>query len=161
MRCTRRSVLRRLTPVAADPKREHAGRVEAGVEAPQLVQAAHQQTGAGEERHRQSHLDADEQPLQRVARRRVRPARASCGEQPVTRGAQRGQQAAQECDEDGDREREEQHLSIDDDLVHARQIDLQRSHRRRPRGRGQKSDDSAGERQQQRLDQHLHGDGGA
>ena len=70
----------RIAPGKLHARREHAVRAEAGIDALQLQEAAHQQTGAGEQHERQRHFGDDERVEHARAaggRRRVAPLRAA------------------------------------------------------------------------------------
>ena len=76
--------------------------IKAACDAAKLLKAAEKETGTGEQGNGESDLDADEQPLQRISSRDLRPAglRQRAGE-TAARAANGGNQTAEKSDDHG------------------------------------------------------------
>ncbi len=146
-----------------DPHRQHALRVEAGVDGPQRHQAAQHHRGAHQQDDGQRHLAHDEQAsgadpeggiaasalLERVG-------------QLAAPGAEGRQRPGEEAGQDRGRERERRAREVHGDLVGARHLVGQHRRERTQAGVGeQHAGGASGARQDQRLDQELLEDAGA
>ena len=121
-------------------------RIETRLDARQLIDAAQQQPGAREQRHRQRHLHADEQPLQRVARGHLRARRSRQGEPAARVLRTAGNRPQRSATTDGRRRRVREDPRIDPDLVEAREI-----RRERPKRGGRRRPPRADRRRRRRT----------
>ena len=139
----------------ADLREEHAARVEAGVDALELPEAAHQQARARHQHHGGRELEGGERPARAQAVAARRPPALAQARLRLAGAAQGRQRTEHQGREDRGGEREGERAAVDRHLIEPRQLGADRPHEPHEPPRDERSEGAAEAGEQQALGEQL------